>query len=544
MRRTTLALAAALCAFAAPSDLPLPFPADYREWVFLSSGLGMTYGPLAPASATGTPRFDNVFVSRPAYQAFLKSGQWPDKTTFVLEIRNSESKGSINKAGHFQSGLAGIEAEVKDHGQWTFYSFDGGATEGKPFPRTQSCYACHAANGAVDNTFVQFYPTLLLVAKAHGTYNGPLAFTEHKIATDLKQGYHLTIADVNHDGKPDIIALASGGPDLVWYENPTWERHVLVSGLPHMINCAAEDIDGDGIPEIVVAWEFDKDVTKSIGKVGVLRHDGDPRQPWKLRQIDQIPSTHRIRWADIDGSGKKVAINGVLTGPSSIAPDYTGDHAPLLLYRPGDWKRETISLENEGVQHGILVAKWNPEDKRDSILTSSFSGIDLFQLGAEGWKRTELTRGDPSACPKCGSSDVAIGHLGTSKFLAAIEPWHGDQVVIYSQKNNAWERQPIDNSLLDGHTILTADFDGDGRDEVVAGFRQGAKSVYLYRANKTGGWDKQIVDDGGMAGAACAAADLNGDGAVDLVCIGAANLKWYENLNSARNAHVAHAAAQ
>lgn len=154
---------------AADTGTTLPFPADYREWVFLSSGLGMTYGPAAP-SAGDAPRFDNVFVSRDAYQSFLKSGQWPDKTTFVLEIRRSESKGSINIGGHYQSGIAGIEAEVKDRGQWTFYSFDGGVTEGKPFPRTQSCYACHAANGAVDNTFVQFYPTLLPVAKAHGTF--------------------------------------------------------------------------------------------------------------------------------------------------------------------------------------------------------------------------------------------------------------------------------------------------------------------------------------------------------------------------------------
>jgi len=174
MRRTALILAAifaaALCALAADGDRPVPFPANYREWVFLSSGLGMNYGPLA-ARADETPRFDNVFVSPAAYQAFLKTGQWADKTMFVLEVRSSESKGSINIGGHYQAGLAGIEAEVKDRGQWTFYSFDDGVAEGKPFPRTASCYACHSANGAVDNTFVQFYPTLLPVAKAKGTFH-------------------------------------------------------------------------------------------------------------------------------------------------------------------------------------------------------------------------------------------------------------------------------------------------------------------------------------------------------------------------------------
>ncbi|HKD08656.1 MAG TPA: FG-GAP-like repeat-containing protein [Bryobacteraceae bacterium] len=362
----------------------------------------------------------------------------------------------------------------------------------------------------------------------------PLPFAEHKIAVDLKGGYHVAVADLNRDGKPDIIALAQGGPDLVWYENPGWQRHVLFSGMPHMINCAAEDVDGDGIPEIVVAWEFANDASKSVGKVGVLHHEGDPRNPWKLREIDEVPTAHRLRWADIDGSGKKVAVNAVLTGPHAAPPAYAGDHAALLFYRPGEWRRETISLANEGVQHGLSIIRWNPGDMRDSILTASFSGIDLFQNGRNGWTRTEIAKGDPSACPKCGSSDVSLGHLMKERFLAAIEPWHGSQVVTYREQAGRWDRSVIDSSLTDGHTIVAADFDGDGRDEIVAGFRQGAKSVYLYRAMKTGQWEKQILDEA-MAGAACVASDLNGDGAVDLVCIGAANLKWYENLSRVTN---------
>jgi hypothetical protein len=176
MKIRAMIFALAIAASAAPpsDDLQINssgnmvLPADYREWVFLSSGLGMTYGPLA-ANSGEKPRFDNVFASRAAYQSFLKTGKWPDRTVLVLEVRSSESKGSINRAGNFQSDLAGIEAEVKVKGQWTFYSF-GRGTEGKAFARTESCYSCHVANGAVDNTFVQFYPALLPVAKARGTY--------------------------------------------------------------------------------------------------------------------------------------------------------------------------------------------------------------------------------------------------------------------------------------------------------------------------------------------------------------------------------------
>ena len=158
---------ATICLLIASS---LMLPADYREWVFLSSGLGMTYGPLAAHAPDDAPKFDNVFVSPAPYRAFLKTGEWPDKTMFMLEVRASQSKGSINNGGHFQTGVVGLEAEVKDNGQWTFYSFDENRNEGKALPRTASCYACHAANGAVDNTFVQFYPTLAPVAQAKGTY--------------------------------------------------------------------------------------------------------------------------------------------------------------------------------------------------------------------------------------------------------------------------------------------------------------------------------------------------------------------------------------
>ena len=147
----------------------LLLPTDYREWVFVSAGLGMTYGPQANTSTPEHPSFENVFVNRASHQAFVQTGQWPDKTTFILEIRSSDSKGSINKGGHYQADIAAIESEVKEGGKWTFYAFGHNGTEGKALPRTESCYTCHATNAAVDNTFVQFYPTLLPIARQKGT---------------------------------------------------------------------------------------------------------------------------------------------------------------------------------------------------------------------------------------------------------------------------------------------------------------------------------------------------------------------------------------
>ena len=153
-------------------------PDNYREWMFLSSGLGMTYGPNAPSPGAAL-RFDNVYVNPSSYQHFKRTGTWPDGTVLILEIRESQSKGSINQHGHYQTGLVALEANVKDSRRfsgngWAF--FDLTAREGKevdaakPIPPGNRCEQCHKANGAVDNTFVQFYPELIPIAKKFGTF--------------------------------------------------------------------------------------------------------------------------------------------------------------------------------------------------------------------------------------------------------------------------------------------------------------------------------------------------------------------------------------
>lgn len=146
-------------------------PANYREWVYLSSGLGMSYSP--QAMNMGEPPFDNVFVTPAAYHAFLQTGAWPDKTAFVLELRASQSKGSINQHGHFQGAVLGLDVHIKDESRfprkWAFFNFDRSAASASMIPASQDCYSCHEQHGAVDTTFVQFYPTLLDIAKEKGT---------------------------------------------------------------------------------------------------------------------------------------------------------------------------------------------------------------------------------------------------------------------------------------------------------------------------------------------------------------------------------------
>ena len=152
-------------------DGSLERPNDYRTWTFLSSGVDMSY--LERPGMAGMTMFDNVFAEPSAYQSFLKTGTWPDKTVLVLEVRRGQRTGSINKHGRFQAGEPiGMEVHVKDtarfKGGWAFFGFDGPGT-GKLIPTSAACYSCHAQHTAVDTTFVQFYPTLLPVAEAKKT---------------------------------------------------------------------------------------------------------------------------------------------------------------------------------------------------------------------------------------------------------------------------------------------------------------------------------------------------------------------------------------
>lgn len=174
-----LACAALLSAAAGEKPEPAPHynqngqllrPPDYREWMFLSAGYGMSYSP----GPGGHELFTNVFVQRWAYDAFAKSGKWPEHSMFVIDERDSASRSSINQKGHYQTDLTGLAVEVKDSARnpdrWAYYTFAPDTQTAAPITKT-ACWSCHDAHAAVEHTFVQFYPTLKVIAKQYGTYN-------------------------------------------------------------------------------------------------------------------------------------------------------------------------------------------------------------------------------------------------------------------------------------------------------------------------------------------------------------------------------------
>jgi hypothetical protein len=297
-----------------------------------------------------------------------------------------------------------------------------------------------------------------------------------------------------------------------------------------MINCVV--LNSDSGLKMVVASGFSNDAAKSSGDVWLLEPDDDVLRPWKVREIDRLPTSHRLRLADIDGSGKAVVVNAPLTASTASPPDYRG-RTQLVYYRPGEWKRTLISEENQGVQHGICVTDWDG-DHQEQILTASFSGIHRFKLqNANRWARTEIAKGAPEPWPKCGASEVAIGRLANRRFLCTIEPWHGNQVCVYLEIDGHWSRHVIDDSFQDGHALATADLNRDGQDEIIAGYRGHGGALVYYSSEDDSGlrWKRHDIDLGGVATASCAVVDLNGDGKRDIVAIGSstANLVWYEN---------------
>src|SRR5579871_3602205 len=162
---------AASCALAASAGTPvgssatafttegrLPFPDGYREWIYLTSGLDMTY--LERQEMGGHSMFDNVFVAPGAYREFMRSGSWPEGTEIVKEARVAAEKGSINRGGKFQSGEpTDVEVHIKDSrrfaGGWAFFAFGTSRAPAAQIPVAADCYSCHRDHGLVDTTFVQ-----------------------------------------------------------------------------------------------------------------------------------------------------------------------------------------------------------------------------------------------------------------------------------------------------------------------------------------------------------------------------------------------------
>jgi hypothetical protein len=379
---------------------------------------------------------------------------------------------------------------------------------------------------------------------------GPVDFVAHDIDASFRGGYSVSVADFNKDGKPDVIANSLGVSELAWYENPTWARHVIVADTTQIVNQAMADIDGDGIPEIAFQSSFAMQPANSAGLNWIAHHNGDPRQPWKVEKIDQFPTSHHVAWADLDGDGKKELINAPLIGENGAAPTYDQDKASIFWYNPADWKRHLVTNEIPGIIHRVRPVMWDGT-RREQFLVASFEGIVLYRATGSGesmkFEKQLLSAGHVEKAPRLGASDVGVGKQDGKRFFASVEPWHGNEVVIYTEKGGKWDRRVIFDKVSSGHEIAVLDLNGDGRDDVVANDNgqvtarnpNGTPGVHVFFAPAdpaTGEWTYRRIEDKAAMNS-CVGADVNGDHRLDLVCTGAGGvIRWYENKGPAAGA--------
>lgn len=376
-------------------------------------------------------------------------------------------------------------------------------------------------------------------------------FITKEIATDLTVGYAVMSADINDDGKPDLVVVDS--KRVVWYENPTWKPHIIISGKtkPDNVCVAALDIDGDGKLDLVLGADWKPFNTKEGGTLQWLKRGKTLDEEWTVHPIAEEPTVHRVRVADIDGDGKPEIILAPLMGRDSSAKNNWVDGRPVrILAYPipkdpvkGPWKPVVLS-ESLNVVHNI----WPVSDgeNKSNVLAVSYDGIHLIGKSNGEWKTTKIGDGNQEN-PKAnrGASEIKLGHLKPVPFIATIEPWHGHQVVTYSQpkmSGDKWDRHVIDANLRWGHGVWCADLDGDGRDELIIGVRDNPTKtdkftekcgVRIYKAldDKGEKWERFILDDGGVATEDLIVTDLNGDGKPDIVAVGRAthNARIYWN---------------
>jgi hypothetical protein len=344
-------------------------------------------------------------------------------------------------------------------------------------------------------------------------------FREQVLDDALAELWDLAVADVNADGKLDVLALSWNPPAVTWYENPAWKKRTLIEKEPReLVVIEPADVDGDGKTEFILGAGYREppDPQKGGGEIYLLRRPEDVEKPWTPIRLGAIPTLHRIHLLD----GRDLVCSA-LHGPT------------VVLRRPArpfsdPWVAETLA-ENLRACHNTFSIDWDGDGKEE-VLTASREGLQLWKRG-ERWAPTLLARGNG------GVSEIAVGRLpGGKRYLATIEPHHGHEFCVYTESGGAWERRVL-HVNRGGHTLWPADLTGTGVDSLLVGFvgaysnHPGGPCWYVFhpRDARGEGWEKRLLDDRQTTGEDGACADLDGDGRLDAVSAGGRWVKVYWN---------------
>jgi hypothetical protein len=357
---------------------------------------------------------------------------------------------------------------------------------------------------------------------------GTLQFKAQEIATDFGVGYAVVPGDVNGDKRTDILAIS--GTELVWFEAPSWTKHVILgagSTTADNVTLAPHDIDGDGRLDIALGAGWTKQNTGTLQWVRQNAPGGTPA--WEVFPISAEPTLHRIRWADVDGDKRQELVVAPLHGKGAKGPEWDGPSARLLVFKvppkpqADPWPMEVAGEANH-IQHNFIATNLDA-DPQEELITASKEGLRAWKRGKDGtWTHTLIGEGAPG--------EVKLGRVAGRRVLATVEPWHGAGVAVYVERpGGPWAKTTIESSLTEGHALGWADFDGDGNDELAVGWRRGPKpGVAIYAIDGNGALQsKTMVDEGGMDTEDLIVGDFNDDKRPDIVAAGRAtrNIKIY-----------------
>jgi hypothetical protein len=359
----------------------------------------------------------------------------------------------------------------------------------------------------------------------------PAKFRAETVDAKLGIGYGVSVADVDGDGKPDI--LLADAKETVWYRNPGWEKHRLTGKLTEKdhVCIAARDIDADGKAEIAVGAEWNPGDTVNSGAVFTLHPKSERTAAWEASPQHREPTVHRMNWVHT----RQRDFLAVMPLHGLNNKNGEGEGIRFLGYVPTKESAWETFLIHQGfhMAHNFQAVLWNSGDRDESLLVAEKEGVHLLNQTGESWRATRLTTH--------GSGEVGAGKSPDgSRFIATVEPMHGHQVAIYPEREKEFgTRVLVDDTLNQGHALATGDFLGTGSDQVVAGWREPNKTdgkvgirLYVPTAADGGAWKLHTtLADNTMACEDIKAADLNGDGKLDLIAAGRAtkNLVIYWN---------------